>query len=263
VKKLSDLVELRLIKAHTSADGAKTAKVYKDLEWGEYRVKHFTDGNHHQDADYHTSGTDKEDLEDAHNTARAWLGEEAEVPDSETSVGYRPNPDPKMVKEKPGAEARFVAKHMTQRKTPRFTDIDKSTLDDALFSATNIKRSVPQGPDNRHGHVPTGADAKVYEGMKGDIIAEALDKKAKKPVQKAGGEDQEAQIEAYHEKTLARHEDALKRSRAEAYHVGWQQDFGADKSCITSKTNKGLLTTEHVHGVGSFKHTWAEDGAKK
>jgi len=57
---------MKLIKTHTN--GNKTAKVYKDNEWGEYRVKHYTDGKHHSEADYHAG-----DADDAHNTAQSWL----------------------------------------------------------------------------------------------------------------------------------------------------------------------------------------------
>lgn len=59
---------LRLIKTHTSTDGKKVAKVYKDNDWNEHRVKHFVDGKHETEADYHT-----DDVEDAHDTAKAWL----------------------------------------------------------------------------------------------------------------------------------------------------------------------------------------------
>lgn len=61
---------LRLIKTHTSADGKKTAKVYKDNEWGEHRVKFHRDGKHLKDADYHT-----DDAYDAHDTARHYINE--------------------------------------------------------------------------------------------------------------------------------------------------------------------------------------------
>ena len=59
---------LRLIKAHTGPKG-HVAKVYKDKDWGEHRVKFFDpDGKHRVDADYHT-----DDLSDAHDTAKGQL----------------------------------------------------------------------------------------------------------------------------------------------------------------------------------------------
>lgn len=61
---------LKLIKTHT--EGNKTAKVYKDLDYDEHRVKFYTDGKHHKDADYFEAG-DKEGAEEAHRTAKAWL----------------------------------------------------------------------------------------------------------------------------------------------------------------------------------------------
>ena len=55
---------LRLVKTHRGPDG-HVAKVYKDRDWDEYRVKFFSpDGQHHPNADYHT-----ETSEDAHDTA--------------------------------------------------------------------------------------------------------------------------------------------------------------------------------------------------
>lgn len=57
---------LRLVKKY--GDGHHTAAVYKDHEWGEYRVKHFKGGAHQEKADYHT-----DDSADAHATARHWV----------------------------------------------------------------------------------------------------------------------------------------------------------------------------------------------
>lgn len=63
---------LRLLKTHV--EGNKMAKVYKDHEWGEYRVKHYTDGKHHEKADHHT-----DDEEDAHSTAKYYLSNSGNV----------------------------------------------------------------------------------------------------------------------------------------------------------------------------------------
>ena len=55
---------LRLLKTHTGPKG-HVAKVYKDRDWGEHRVKFFSpEGKHHAEGDYHT-----DDLSDAHDTA--------------------------------------------------------------------------------------------------------------------------------------------------------------------------------------------------
>ena len=59
---------LRLIQTYEHPSGEK-AKVYKDIEWGEHRVKFFDkEGKHLPDADYHTH-----DVEDAHGTAQEEL----------------------------------------------------------------------------------------------------------------------------------------------------------------------------------------------
>jgi hypothetical protein len=59
---------LRLLKTHTGPKG-DVAKVYKDKDWGEHRVKFFNpDGKHRSGSDYHT-----DDLSDAHDTAKSQL----------------------------------------------------------------------------------------------------------------------------------------------------------------------------------------------
>ena len=54
---------MRLV--HTHSDGPHHAKVYKDTEWGEYRVKYFKNGKHLPKADSH-----HDDADDAHGTAK-------------------------------------------------------------------------------------------------------------------------------------------------------------------------------------------------
>lgn len=60
---------LKLLATHNSECGKHQAKVYRDSEWGEHRVKFFINGKHHEPADYHT-----DDVHDAHGSARAELG---------------------------------------------------------------------------------------------------------------------------------------------------------------------------------------------
>ena len=56
---------LRLVKTHTGPKG-HVAKVYKDRDWNEHRVKFYNpEGKHLTDSDYHT-----DDVEDAHGTAK-------------------------------------------------------------------------------------------------------------------------------------------------------------------------------------------------
>jgi len=60
---------LRLLKTHAGPKG-HTAKVYKDKDWGEHRVKFFSpEGKHMSDSDYHT-----DDMADANDTAKGQLG---------------------------------------------------------------------------------------------------------------------------------------------------------------------------------------------
>ncbi len=59
---------MRLINTIHKAAAEATAKIYRDTEWGEYRVKFYRAGQHQQDADYHT-----EDKQDAIDTAHGQL----------------------------------------------------------------------------------------------------------------------------------------------------------------------------------------------
>jgi len=66
----SDKPRLRLVK--TISDGPKSAKIYKDLDFNEHRVKFFKDGKHiGESADYHAS-----DRDDAIDTAKYSLSKE-------------------------------------------------------------------------------------------------------------------------------------------------------------------------------------------
>jgi hypothetical protein len=57
--------QFRLVSKH--GEGKHTAKVYKDREWGEYRVRHYRDGKHiGEDSDSH-----HDDLKDAQGSAEA------------------------------------------------------------------------------------------------------------------------------------------------------------------------------------------------
>jgi hypothetical protein len=81
---------LKLIHTHTNGD--RTAKVYRDSEYDEHRVKYFTNGEHHKDADSHHDFMryDKEDkknsLEDAHRGAKNWVNEKRKGLEESTDV---------------------------------------------------------------------------------------------------------------------------------------------------------------------------------
>lgn len=59
---------MRLIATIHRAAADATAKIYRDSDWGEYRVKFYRAGQHQTGADYHT-----DDREDAHDTAHGQL----------------------------------------------------------------------------------------------------------------------------------------------------------------------------------------------
>lgn len=57
---------MRLISTIHKASEELTVKTYRDTDWNEYRVKTYIQGQHQQDADYHT-----DDKQDAIDTAHA------------------------------------------------------------------------------------------------------------------------------------------------------------------------------------------------
>lgn len=57
---------MRLISTIHKASEELTVKTYKDTEWNEFRVKTYIQGQHLQNADYHT-----DDKDDALSTAAA------------------------------------------------------------------------------------------------------------------------------------------------------------------------------------------------
>jgi hypothetical protein len=68
---LENIVEgMKLVSKHEPEGSVHTAKVYKDSDWDEYRVKYFKNGKHiGEDSDYHT-----DDLDDAKSTADSEIG---------------------------------------------------------------------------------------------------------------------------------------------------------------------------------------------
>lgn len=62
-------VSLRRIETVSNEGLRLQAKVYRDAEWREYRVKFYRQGQYQADADYHT-----DDKSDAQFTARSFCG---------------------------------------------------------------------------------------------------------------------------------------------------------------------------------------------
>ena len=60
---------LKRIETISNTQDGLSAKVYRDSEWQEYRVKFFRGGTYQVGADYHT-----DDKSDAQFTARAYCG---------------------------------------------------------------------------------------------------------------------------------------------------------------------------------------------
>jgi hypothetical protein len=58
---------MKKLESISNLAAGREAKVYRDSEWQEWRVKFYQDGQHLAEADYHT-----DDKGDAQHTARSW-----------------------------------------------------------------------------------------------------------------------------------------------------------------------------------------------
>jgi hypothetical protein len=102
---------MRLIKTHKNKN--KEAKVYKDTNFDEYRVRHFTDGKHHEHADYHTN-----DLNDAHDTAKMHLKEES-------IAASTLHPGARAVTDDPKSKLEYINKTIGAMHSMKKTDLEK------------------------------------------------------------------------------------------------------------------------------------------
>lgn len=73
LEKLCLLESTRLLSSHTSEDGKKLAKVYKDSDTGEHIVKFHKEGKYQKNADYFADAKD-----DAVGTAKHWIKEDVD-----------------------------------------------------------------------------------------------------------------------------------------------------------------------------------------
>ena len=85
-------------------------------------------------------------------------------------------------------------------------------------------------------------------------------KNTSKPQNRKTGYPDDQDCEACFDRTFDWHDKALARGKVETTHYGINQDFGPDKSSISSATTGGKLTTIHDHGSGRITHNW--EGAK-
>ena len=150
VKKKEEKPNLRLIKTHTGPKG-HVAKVYKDRDWGEHRVKFYDpDGKHRSESDYHT-----DDVSDAHDTAQGQLnrymkGGKAKKYAEGASV--TPAGDPKVVTDKASRELEDALNPLSMIKEGYGKIKDYFTSKQApAGSVTKTEKSVTVAPRKRGG----------------------------------------------------------------------------------------------------------------
>lgn len=133
---------LRLIK--TFQHGNRTAKIYRDVEWEEYRVRFYVDGKYEGEAaDYHS------DKDDAIDTASNWVqkaavAEESTVEENHNQLDFSGQLEVEKFVDRTGEESYLVKKTaetmpsdevlQTVRKLNKQVYVDQTT-DSDLFRA--------------------------------------------------------------------------------------------------------------------------------
>lgn len=186
---------LRLLGTHSKDN--KSAKVYKDHEWQEHRVKFYTDGAHHTEADYHTN-----DKEDAHSTAKHWVGHTDDV--KEATVNELSQNTLKSYVDK--ANTDLKSKEAILDRTPMNDDVSGlvKKMNDRTNKMVDAKRKLPRG--------------NPY-----DVVAEASDTMADTDQDMVGNEDeditadQDEDIVSEMEKIVERHLSSSEEDQKEEY----------------------------------------------
>jgi hypothetical protein len=88
--------EARLLHSYDSADGRRSAKVYRDNEWDDHVVKYYKNGVHQKNADSHHY----DDKEDAHSSAKHFVKESAQAASHLTPMRTKPKTDVDFLKPK-------------------------------------------------------------------------------------------------------------------------------------------------------------------
>jgi hypothetical protein len=141
---------MRLLKTHTGPKG-HVAKVYKDKDWGEHRVKFYDpDGKHRAESDYHT-----DDLSDAHDTAKGQLnrykagGKTKKFDDGGSTNDKYVVKDPKAVSDKASRELEDAMNPIGMVK--ELYGKAKNFLSPPAGSVTKTEKSVTVAPSKKRG----------------------------------------------------------------------------------------------------------------
>ena len=141
---------LRLLMTHTGPKG-HVAKVYKDRDWGEHRVKFFSpEGKHMTNADYHT-----DDMGDAHDTAKGQLnrykkgGMAKKFNDGGSSSDKYTVKDPKAVSDKASRELEEAMNPLSMAK--ELYGKAKNFFSPSAGSVTKTEKSVTVSPGKKRG----------------------------------------------------------------------------------------------------------------
>jgi hypothetical protein len=122
---------LRLVKTHTGPKG-HIAKVYKDRDWDEHRVKFFSpSGEHMKEADYHT-----DDVSDAHDTAM-----------SQVNKGYKRGGKAKMANGGSPKDTGYFSAYSPTRmaenlRAPRNPNYSEEAVSKAIASSNRSGRKI-------------------------------------------------------------------------------------------------------------------------
>ena len=150
---------LRLVSTHTGPKG-HVAKVYKDKDWGEHRVRFYSpEGKHYTESDYHT-----DDKEDAHDTAKYALNRykqggktkhyaegDSVVDDAQTGANNKAYANwEKIQKEENEADANMIP-DLVKETYKRAGKAVKGLFGSSPDSVTKTEKSVTVSPAKRRG----------------------------------------------------------------------------------------------------------------
>ena len=150
---------LRLVSTHTGPKG-HVAKVYKDKDWGEHRVRFYSpEGKHYTESDYHT-----DDKEDAHDTAKYALNRykqggktkryaegDSVVDDAQTRANNKAYANwEKIQKEENEADANMIP-DLVKETYKRAGKAVKGLFGSSPDSVTKTEKSITVTPSKRRG----------------------------------------------------------------------------------------------------------------
>lgn len=240
---ISEGGSLRLKATINSECGKHTAKIYKDHEWGEHRVKFFVNGKHHEPADYHTT-----DYHDAHGTAHTQLAHLSKYNGAnhvkESADANRPFLSEALVKcgtyHTQSGDTVTMHRHPSDPKHHFLVSKGKVT-DSHHGSAEDFHKKITSGPH--------GLKGALHEGMINELSRDTLANYVKKSSKSMSDLTHRAVVHDKKAKEAHKRKDAHRQWRIQAGEVSrlgkkWQNRFDGVKLAADKLAKEEVELTE-------------------